>query len=284
MLFSITIWGQTIPNNEFNNWISGGSYEEPEFWSTLNKDLALILEETVYKSPDAYSGSFSAKLQTRFLLGITNVPGLITLAQINANVVTQDYTINGGLALNENVAKLTGMYKYDGVNGDSATVLIYNFKRDNQGDMDTIGYGVSYLHDASTWTPFTVNMGCQNSHIPDTFNVIIISSGSEFHDGSVLYVDSLTIETNTGIINLDNKVISLKTYPNPCTEVIAFETTDIDQGRTILLYDLLGNLIKIEDFSSTKANINIRDIKSGLYSYQIQNEGNIFRSGTFIKE
>jgi len=283
LLTCILAFGQQVPNSDFSTWIDHGSYEEPEHWNTSNEALSIVLESTVFKSDDAYSGNYSAMLETRYLLGVQDVPGLITLADISIDLLTSNYSISGGMALNENVKKLTGMYKYSGVDNDSATVLIYNFKRDG-ASIDTIGYGTTYLHDASSWSPFTVTMVNQNSHVPDTFNVIILSSGSVFHSGSVLKIDSLAIETNTGIISLDSEKNRIITYPNPATDIITFETTSLSKERSIHIYDLSGNFIDEINFNNKTISYSISNLPTGNYIYRVYENESPWASGSFIKQ
>lgn len=284
LLFSVVTYSQQVPNSEFNTWISYGSYEEPENWNTSNEALSILQEETVFKSNDAYSGNYSALLQTRYLFGFTNVPGLLTLADISIDIISQTYTISGGLPLKQNVSKLTGMYKYSGAENDSATVLIYNFKRDEEDNIDTIGYGTTYLHDASNWSPFTVTMVNQNNHIPDTFNVIILSSGPEFHDGSILKIDSLAIETNTGIIYLDDEKPVVNVYPVPSSDFITFETQSASKNRNIHIFNISGKLVDIIDFNNTSHTYSISSLSDGKYVYNIIENGGTRISGSFIKQ
>lgn len=286
MCFSIFALAQTLPNSEFEVWINYGLFEQPELWNTPNPYTTIVDPGaiSVSKSSDAYSGDFSAKIETIDISGGTfDVPGVITLANINVDFISVTYSISGGMELKENVSKLSGMYKYQGVDGDSATVLIYNFKRDNQGEIDTIGFGSGYLHDANSWTPFTVNMVNLNTHLPDTFNVIILSSGPELHPGSILHVDSLTIETNTGIINLDYDQISVQVYPNPTSDIVQFETKDIDKGRLVRVYNITGKLVSNSDFSDRKTKISMTEFPSGIYSYKVIKQNKLLNGGSFIK-
>jgi len=289
LFLGIVSIAQTIPNSEFQTWVSEGDFENPEFWSTSNNPILSALGVIpVSKSTDAYTGDYSARLETKdvALLGL-QIPGIITLAQVDIVVSPPSYSISGGLALQENVSQLTGMYKYEAVEDDSATVLIYNFRHNEGSDFDTIGYGVTYLQNASSWTSFTVNMQYVNSHIPDTFNVIFMSSSSpDFTSGagSVLLVDSITIETNTGIINLNTNLINVKAYPNPVTDFIQFETTEIEANRVVNIYDLNGNLISTTSFSNLSTTVNIRVLPSALYTYCIINNNSILNRGSFIKK
>ncbi len=280
---SILAVAQSLPNSDLESWIPYGSYEEPQFWNTPNQALSIINESTVFKSTDSYSGDYCAKLETKFIAGFTNVPGVLTLAEINVDLLAQTYSLDGGFALKENVAKLTGMYKYEGADNDSATVIIYNFTRDNEGEMDTIGFGVELLGNNSDWTLFTVNMDNLNNHIPDTFNVVLLSSGAELVTGSVLYIDSLAIETNTGIFSLDDDRITTKAYPNPSSDMIYFETKESDKNRSLRIYTASGIMITESDFGGNKTKINLSKYPIGVYTYAVLKSNRIISNGSFIK-
>ncbi len=275
------IMGQSIPNNKFESWESFGAFENPESWDTPNAELSLLGQATVEKSTDAYSGTYSARLETKNVI-LADAPGLITLADFSVDIASLDFTIKGGLPLKENVSKLSGMYKYSGVGNDSASVLIYNFKRDNEGVIDTIGIGIKSLGDAETWTPFTVNMEVFNSNIPDTFNVIIVSSGESFKAGSVLFVDSLTIETNTGILNLDRKKEEINIYPNPATEYVTLEMKTTGKNRLVEVYDFSGRHLQTMEFNSHKIKISVINLPKGVLNFRVTEKKNIVSYGSFI--
>lgn len=289
--FSIISYSQIIPNNYFQTWVTEPDYETPENWNTPNPFIAgfPILTTTVSKSTDAYYGDYSVFLETKDIFGGTyQVPGLITLADIEIDFLNVNFSISGGMALQENVAKLTGVYKYDGANGDSATALIYNFKRDDNGDMDTIGYGITYLHDTPSWAPFTVNMINLNTNIPDTFNVIILSSALnmsnlQFMTGSRMYVDSLAIETNTGIIPLPFIQETVTVFPNPTAAEITFKSENQLTGTIIEIYSLSGKLIYSSSFNANKITMDVSPLITGKYIYVIKEKNTIKARGTFTK-
>lgn len=280
-IFSTVVFGQSIPNNKFENWESFGGYENPENWDTPNAEISLLGQATVSKSTDAYSGSFSAKLETKNLV-LADAPGLITLADFSVDITTLEFEFKGGLPLQENVARLSGMYKYSGAGSDSASVVIYNYKRDNEGIIDTIGVGIKSLGDADAWTSFTVQMEVLNSNIPDTFNVIILSSGESFKAGSVLLVDSLTIETNTGILSLDRKKEDISIYPNPATEQVTLEMNSSANNRVVQVYNYMGSYIMQKEFNNKSVSIPVSNLPAGYYNFRIVQINNIVSYGSLI--
>lgn len=286
MLFSTsTVFSQSLPNNDMEEWDNVIIYEQPQNWNTPNPYTALLGIISVTKSDDAFSGNYSAKLETKELLGGQIViPGVITLADFAINIADSSFSINGGYFLQQNVYKLTGRYKYSGVEGDRASILMYNFKNTSESGFDTIGVGVKFLNDTDEWQPFTVMMQYLNYSVPDTFNVIIASSSLDGAKvGSTLWVDSLTIYTNTGIIDLWSPKKSLKVYPNPATDMISFSMNEIKTASTLTIYDNFGRKIADNGFTNTSLKIDISGFIPGVYTYVLSLNNRILNSGTFIK-
>ena len=286
VLFSIVLSGkaQTLPNNDFESW-EMGTYEDPEFWNTANYLTSLFGVVSVTKSENAYSGTYCARLETIDITGLTQAPGLLTLAEFTVNTSTFEYNFSGGYFLQENVSRLTGMYKYTGALDDSASIIIYNFKHPEGEEMDTIGVGMTFLYDTEDWTPFEVIMENNNNHLPDTFNVIILSSGStDMNVGSVLLVDSVAIETNTGIIDLWNPQKPLHVYPNPAIETVNFEANEPATDRELIVYDLNGRIVNKTEFKSKTIQIDIKAFKAAVFSYSVIQDGRRVYSGTFLKK
>ncbi len=288
LLLSFVFLGQaqTLPNNNFETWLDKGMYEEPESWDSPNQFTQVFGAFTLTKSTDAYSGDFSARLETiEVANGLYQIPGLLTLGDFTMDFASLSAHVSGGLFLQENVARLTGMYKYTGVAGDSASVVIYNFRRNEGEDMDTIGSGLTFLYDASEWTPFEVIMVNKNDHLPDTFNVVLLSSGSsDMQIGSALLVDSLVIETNTGIIDLWNPVKPLRVFPNPASQTVQFEAGENGTEREIMIFNASGQLLLKTGFNDSRLKLNISSIKPGLLTYSVVEKGKRVYGGSFLKK
>ncbi len=279
------LFPQTVPNGTFEQWEDFTFYMEPENWNTGNQVTYGFGSIGVTRSDDAYEGNYSVKMETVDVFGITIVPGIITLAEFYLDLGNSNYGVSGGIALHDRVTELDGMYKYSGVDGDSAAILVYNYKM-NGIDMDTIGYGYLYLHDADEWTPFKVNMTYQNNHTPDTLNIAIFSSGNtqDLHIGSTLLVDSLVLHTYTGIINLTAESIRIKSYPNPASSILVFETEKPSAGREISVYDLSGKQVKKFAFEGKEVSVDISDLPSGTYLYNAVCGDRILGGGKFSKK
>lgn len=282
-LLSVNMFAQTLPNYDFEEWDDYLIYKDPANWSTPNQYTILLGATSVNKSSDSYTGSSSAKLETVNVMDF-NLPGVMTLADININLLDSSYSISGGFFLQENIYKLTGWYKYEGVGEDMASVFMYNFKNTEASGYDTIGYGVGFLDNASEWTQFTVYMQNLKYNVPDTFNVVISSSQAiGAQQGSTLWVDSLSIYTNTGIIDLWKPKTALKAYPNPAVDNINFETENRINNGELIIYSNTGEKLMELPFEDISIKANVSSLSPGVYTYTLREKNKILNSGTFIK-
>ncbi|HEY9113652.1 MAG TPA: T9SS type A sorting domain-containing protein [Bacteroidales bacterium] len=275
---------QILPNPSFEVWEPFSGYEDPQSWNTPNQYTSLIGVTVVSKSTDAYSGDYSAMLETKNVLTF-KAPGLLTLADFTVNITAGTYTFSGGIPLTDKVNKMTGMFKYSGANGDSASVMIISFRHPEGQEIDTVGIGYGFLHDASDWSSFTVNMYPMSDAQPDTFNVIIMSSGSfDLNVGSVLYVDDLSLETVTGIINLSKETTNVKVYPNPVSDFVKFELENDGENLELSVFDNAGRQVERLTFSGKSTEINLGNFPAGVYSYRITDASKLIGSGSFVKK
>jgi hypothetical protein len=104
------------------------------------------------------------------------------------------------------------------------------------------------------------------------------------HDGSVLLVDSLSISTNTGIINLWEKPIALHVYPNPSASIIHFEIEKTGKNRELILYNQEGRMMATTAFHKKIISLDISKFSSGMYTYVVVEAEKIINSGSFLKE
>lgn len=283
-------FSQSLPNSDMEDWDNVFFiYWEPHDWFTLNPFIVLGSggdAVAVEKSTDAYSGNYSAKITTTEITiseQLVVVPGILTLAEFSLNLSDSTFSFTGGYFLQENVKSLRGYYKYSAVEDDSASVLIYNYKNEG-GVTDTIGFGFSFLSPTDEWQAFEVEMQNINNAVPDTFNVLFSSSsGLSAQEGSSLYIDSISIETNTGIIDLWSPKTKMKIYPNPALNNITFNTNKIENNRILTIYDNFGKPIIVKDFPKQTIKLNISYLSSGIYTYKLSKGNKILNSGSFIK-
>ena len=276
---------QILPNPGYEEWMPFTGYENPQYWDTPNSYTSLAGVQVVTKSTDAHSGDYSALLESKNVFGPSNSPGLLTLADFVVDITTGSYSFIGGIAVSGKVNKMTGWFKYSGANNDSASIFIVSYNH-NGDNFDTIGVGMGYLHDAADWTEFTVNMFPLSEAVADSFNVIIMSSSAAdmIQVGSALYIDDVSLETVTGIINLSEETTSVTVYPNPVSDVVKFEMAEAGEDLKLSVFDNAGRQVNQLTFSGKSTELNLSGMPSGVYSYQIVGENKLVGSGSFIKK
>jgi len=283
--FLLNLSAQDIPNPGFEVWIDSVTYEEPESWNTENPLTAGDGVVTVEKSEDAASGAYSARLETKDMSGF-HIPGFLTLGDYTWNDETQTGTITGGIPMTSFVTQVQGQYKYAGVDGDSAALIALSFRHPEGEDPDTVAIVVAFLHDAAEWTDFSFPLQQISPDSPDTFRIYIQSSGlgmPNWHVGSVLYVDDISISITTNVDETKEKS-AITVYPNPTTDKVNFELASTENNREIIIFDMTGRMITRSDFTNRKVTIDLDKFPQGLYMYRVKAENKLQEAGSFVKQ
>ena len=285
LLCFLGVNAQELPNSGFESWVDQGTYEEPEFWSTPNPFTSLAGVICVEKSDDAAEGMYSARLETKDILGgLYQSPGLLTYGNFFVDFATQEFSFSGGLPITNQVTKVYGKYKYSGADGDMGSILAYSYRiPEGGGDPDTVAMGFGFLADATEWTDFEFPVMMMSTEQADTFNIIILSSGSfEVISGSVLHIDEIGIDVITSVEE-DQDAFTVSAYPNPVVNQVTFETTKGAADRTLVIYDMTGRQVVNREFNSESIVVDLSQLPAGMYSYRINAEGEMISSGPLMK-
>jgi hypothetical protein len=209
-LFSTQIFGQELPNGDFENWTKVLTYENPDLWDTPNQESATTMTFGVTKeSSDVVSGNHAIVLKTVQLPFVNIViPGFATLADFTINMTTQNFEIIGGEPFSHRPNYVVGYYKFAPQGGDNCLIGILLSKYNNaEGKIDTIAGGIFESGDAkSEWTYVEIPLEYISMENPDTLNVVILSSSDEnnMNVGTTLKVDSLAFGyCNISMDNID---------------------------------------------------------------------------------
>lgn len=96
---------------------------------------------------------------------------------------------------------------------------------------------------------------------------------SDFGDptADVIYVFESTLNSNTTSVNSDNNLQQIKIYPNPATNFINIESDT--KIKEIKIYNNIGQFVKKWKLNtSNKVNINVENLKSGIYLMTISSK------------
>ena len=65
-----------------------------------------------------------------------------------------------------------------------------------------------------------------------------------------------------------NNAIALSVYPNPATESINIELTDVSNA-TMTLTDISGRIVMVKDLNDTNTKVNVANLARGIYNMQV---------------
>lgn len=271
--FSFSAMAQ-LPNAGFENWTSGGAYDDPDGWGTPNSTTSLLSVYTVEKeTANVNSGSAAIKLTSRFIsfppLVSTDVPGIAVTGNLNIDVNTQAFSIDGGFVVADRPEKLTGYYRYAPQGSDELVIAGFLWKN-NGGTVDTIGT-FEFINSTavSSYTLFEAVVDYRSTEIPDSARIILSSSSPTAPvDGSSLLVDDLAfVFSPVSVQNIDALMNGIKVYPNPAKDVATVEINN-DAQHQVSVYDVNGRLVR-EELVTKNVKINLEN--KGIYIYNIKN-------------
>jgi len=85
----------------------------------------------------------------------------------------------------------------------------------------------------------------------------------------------------TGLNENTSNITDLLVYPNPATNFINL-TTQSNDAKTVVVYDLTGKKLDTQNFSNKLATIKTTNLLSGIYFYEIKDNANqTLKSGKF---
>jgi hypothetical protein len=191
--FSVIVNAQSIPNGDFENWISGISNYPQYYQYNSNREnfFRSHLPFNVQKTSDSFHGSFAVRL-------LTIASATDTSAAYFVNSPTTDgSTWHGGVPYTLIPNGLRGYYKYNVATADSALVLAAFSK----GGANIGMYFFKLGGIKTDYTLFNFTLTPPLSQAPDS--VIFGATSSDFLinksiAGSTLYIDSVSF---TGVVS-----------------------------------------------------------------------------------
>ncbi len=260
--------GQSVPNGDFEQWSGTGNYEEPVSWSTPNPNTAALSLFTVTKESGLkHTGSYSARLQTRSLLGMP-IPGLLTLGTFSINMVTMEATIEGGIPFTHRPVSMSGYIQYDPKLGDECFVGVV-LLRQNGSSWDTLGTGnYTTTQSLNTWTEFNIAIDYTSVETPTHLNIIILSSDRDDpQPNSTLYIDNLEFQYPIGVEESITSADEPRVYFGAGR--LVFEGVDSDRAQLpVSLYSLDGRVVwsgETQRDGNTYTSLLLPDLQGGVY-------------------
>jgi hypothetical protein len=267
-------------NGDFENWTS----------DTINVPLSWYDQSYpgVSRTTDAQTGSYALEVQTTTYLGDPE-PGQISTGYQPNNCHNNCHE-TGGKAFTGQVDTLDFAYKYAPHGTDTANVQLAFIKN----GVDTFNTSIFLAGTNSTYKDTIIPF-----NLPNPYDTVIIGVTSSWHNnfnsnsqyapyvGSVLKIDNMTFASQKHFLSVNNvtAVTGVKAYPNPTTDVLNLQFTNISGAATISVYDITGRQIKQSNvtINSNVVPVSTTGMSSGIYFYRVTTANGSFEN-KFIKE
>lgn len=279
-----------IPNPGFENWTSFGNYSDPDGWDTPNEELMAIPffgTTVVTRSTEKHSGIYSARLESKHItLPPLDIPGFIITADLELDITSMEFTITGGVPLNDQPQHLTGFYKYLPKGGDSCIIGIGLFKT-IAGIQDTIAHGEFTTKDTVTdWTPFSAWIDYDTLLTPDTMQVYAFSTAQEtLTPGTVLFIDDVAVDYITSTATPDPAQGIRSYYDRETGRILLFFDFPTPRSVAVSLYDMTGNRIFTLDqevIGSGRRIVPVQQVGEGIFLLHVVHDGQRLTRKYFI--
>ena len=200
-----TIGSNVLPTMDMETWIATPNYENlfPHgVWASANKVADLnpdIYPVLLFKTDDAYSGDYAAKMVTNEAIGMPLLAGSLSTGLFSVNLENPLKSLIRGVPYKSRPIRFQGYYKYAGVEGDSCeirtTLSKWNVAAQKR---ETIGEAIFRTTDTiNEYTHFDLEVIYFSSDIVDTIEVVFAASaGGEYFigkAGSTLYIDDFSL-------------------------------------------------------------------------------------------
>lgn len=271
ILIGTSIQAQLIPNGGFENWIQESYGEEPAAWGEFNLQLFNsilpgIVDGTIVKSQDAYSGTYAMELRSKALSGVLTdtIVSLVMLNLKNNNLDSAKMKIDGTLL------SLSGYIKQDLVIADSnftsISVLVYS-----DGSITGIG-AMEFDMDIVDYTSFDIPILYFGGIAGDSIEVWIAAGNSNAPvPGNIMLLDDFELhyETVIGMEETNNSEISV--YPNPFNDQLIIELQS-SSSKEFKIYSILGEMVLKGSVNSDINTIDLSNLPANIYFLKIENQ------------
>ena len=271
ILIGTSIQAQQIPNGSFENWVQEPYGEEPANWGEfslqlLNSISLGIIDSTIVKSQDAYSGTYAMELRSKVLSGAltdTIVP-LVMLNLKNSNLDSAKMKIDGPLL------SLSGYIKQDLViadsNSTSISVVVYS-----GGSITGIG-AVEFDIDIVDYTSFDIPILYLGGIAGDSIEVLIAAGNSNAPvPGNIMLLDDFELHYLTAAAVEETNSSEISIYPNPFNKQLIIELQP-SSNKEFKIYSVLGEMVLKGTVNSNINSIDLSNLPPNIYFLKIENQ------------
>ena len=222
---------------------------------------SIVFDNQFYApTTDAHSGNYAMEMRNAF--NFTTGTGIAGIVSSDTDAV---YTAWGSLEfvpIQTYPTELGFYYKFFPVNGDTASVEIIIY--DEFGT--EIGIGAALVGGlVSSYTYLSVPIVYSGSSLPAYYSLNFTTAGYGFQPsfGTRFLIDDLILNDATGIKDETTNIFNL--YPNPASDVLNLDVSEMRDHATYKIIDMSGKLIDTGSISKTNNYISTKTVNDGLY-------------------
>jgi len=260
-----------IPNYSFEDWITVGSYVNPDSWGTMNNTTAYSDIFTATKAVPGSPGSSYLKLTSQTIDSVI-VNGIAVSGVLDSLTLTP----KSGFPFTQRPLSFTGKWQHMiyGTSQGSVSVLLSRWNTIS-GKRDTVAMAYQKLVGmAMSWANFSLNFVYQSGDFPDTCIIVLKASGINPTQEDYLWVDNLAFSySGTGISGDESIVEQMKSFPNPANNELEISCSNsFQKGDQLIISDILGNEVFRKTIHENSCNINTSCFANGTYTCRLLNK------------
>lgn len=275
-----------IPNFDFENWTSHGTYSTPDNWGTMNNTTAIGGVFTATAGTPGSTGASYLKLTSK-----TAGPAVVNGIAVSGELDSMTMTPKSGFAFTGQPQSFTGKWQHMiyGTSQGAIDVKLTKWNSmTNQREIVASAYkALSGMQ--MSWATFTIPFTYTSSETPDSCIIFMQASGSMPANNDYLWVDNLAFSGSVTGIQENNAVInSTLITPNPAQNKFNLEISSAkNQDITISIIGLDGKIYsnenKILSSGTNNFEYNASNFSKGIYFLKINAIGEL-RTEKFIIE
>lgn len=269
---SVTLKAQ-IPNGDFQNWSTVGNYDVPAGWGNLNPLTASKNVFTCEKGVSSGSANLYIRLVSDSVEGIGVAPGIAVSGILDMITMKP----KSGFPCTQRPSALTGKWQFMAQGDDPGFIAIYFTKWNTvTKKREVIGTGVDTLKGMEmSWASFSIPISFSNATVPDSCIIFLSASSNVPKQFSYLFVDDLSFDTGSGIVDHSSTAGNFKSFPNPVNDVLQMDLHTLTDIETIQLIDMQGRVLRALSSNQNMQAIDVSDFASGIYFIRVKTKSTV---------
>lgn len=261
--------GEPITNGGFEN-RTFLTEDLPDHWPLHYNYFISVIDKTLYRTPDSYSGEYAARLKGETFLG-----------NVDTSIFYNDtHIMQGGYPIDNGAPQyINGHYKLSPSRPEDDTaagVLIYLKKGNSYLDSTTVVFNTS-----QDYQGFSKAIRNRTNQEADTIQILIISN----HTDNILTVDNLSLTDEPAATNNKRSQSSFSVYPNPASGKVHLKLNNHPGEKAALkVLNTHGKIIFNKSLSGNRATVNLNNHQPGIYYLRVRTKAKTYRKKIIVQQ